>query len=119
MQVVYESLVVVDFIDNVSGATGKDRLVSEDPILAAQSRIWADKVNRDCCSPYYGVLVRKEEHERREHFEKLLRGLQVRTVPRLCSIRTRYEGACQRTRYNTENAACLGLDCKHRASQNG
>ena len=81
LQVVYESLVVIDFIDSVSGATGKDRLVSEDPILAAQSRIWADKVNRDCCSPYYGVLVRKEEHERREHFDKLLRGLQVSTVP--------------------------------------
>ena len=49
---VYESLVTIDYIDTVSGATGKDRLVSEDPYQAARSRIWADKVNRDCCSPY-------------------------------------------------------------------
>lgn len=75
-KVVYESLVCIDFIDQVSGATGKDRLVSENPILAAQSRIWADKVNRDCCSPYYGVLVRKEDNERREHFSKLIGGLE-------------------------------------------
>ena len=49
---VYESLVTIDYIDAVSGATGKDRLVAEDPYEAARSRIWADKVNRDCCSPY-------------------------------------------------------------------
>ena len=78
-KVVYESLVCIDFIDHISGATGKDKLVSEDAILAAQSRIWADKViNRDCCSPYYGVLVRKEDSERREFFEKLINGLEVR-----------------------------------------
>ncbi|CAB9512148.1 glutathione Stransferase [Seminavis robusta] len=74
-KVVYESLVCIDFIDQVSGATGKDKLVSDDPLLAAQSRIWADKVNRDCCSPYYGVLVRKEDDERREFFDKLINGL--------------------------------------------
>lgn len=76
-KVVYESLVCIDFIDQISGATGKDKLVSEDAILAAQSRIWADKANRDCCSPYYGVLVRKEDSERREFFEKLITGLEV------------------------------------------
>lgn len=49
---VYESLVTVDYIDAVSQATGKDRLVSEDPYQAARQRIWAERVNRDCCSPY-------------------------------------------------------------------
>jgi glutathione S-transferase len=49
---VFESLVTIDYVDAVSGATGKDRLVSEDPYEAARSRIWADRVNRDCCSPY-------------------------------------------------------------------
>jgi len=73
---VWESLVTVDYIDAVSGATGKDRLVPlEDPYEMARCRIWADRVNRDCCSPYYGVLVRQEAHERQEHFEKLLDGL--------------------------------------------
>lgn len=49
---VYESLVVVDFVDAVSGAQGKDRLVPDDPYEAARCRIWTDKVNRECCSPY-------------------------------------------------------------------
>jgi glutathione S-transferase len=73
---VYESLVTVDYIDEVSGASGKDRLVPMgDPFEAARVRIWADRVNRECCSPYYGVLVRTEEEERMEHFEKLIKGL--------------------------------------------
>ena len=49
---VYESLVTIDYIDAVSGAQGKDRLVSEDPYQAARQRIWAERVNRECCSPY-------------------------------------------------------------------
>lgn len=49
---VFESLVAIDYIDAVSGATGTDRLVSVDPYQAARSRIWTDQVNRDCCSPY-------------------------------------------------------------------
>lgn len=72
---VYESLVTIDFIDQISGAEGKDRLVSEDPYEAARCRVWADRVNRDMCSPYYGVLVRKEESEQKEHFESLIKGL--------------------------------------------
>jgi len=72
---VYESLVTIDFIDQISCATGKDRLVSEDPYEAARSRVWADRVNRDMCSPYYGVLVRTEESERKEHFDALIKGL--------------------------------------------
>jgi glutathione S-transferase len=72
---VFESLVAIDYIDAVSGATGTDRLVSVDPYQAARSRIWTDRVNRDCCSPYYGVLVRKEDDERREHFATLVKGL--------------------------------------------
>ena len=72
---VYESLICMDFVDAVSGATGTDRLVPEDPFEAARMRVWADKLNKECCSPYYGVLVRKEDDERREHFEKLRSGL--------------------------------------------
>ena len=51
---VFESLVTIDYIDAMSGATGKDRLnpLDGDPYLAAQCRIWMDRVNRDCCSPY-------------------------------------------------------------------
>jgi glutathione S-transferase len=77
---VYESIITIEYIDAVSGATGKDRLISEDPFFAARARIWADKVNRECCSTYYGILVRKEETERRENFKHLVKGLEVRRL---------------------------------------
>jgi glutathione S-transferase len=73
---VWESLVTVEYCDAVSGATGFDRLVPvQDPYQTARCRIWADRVNRECCSPYYGVLVRKEESERQHHFATLIAGL--------------------------------------------
>ena len=72
---VYESLVTIDFIDQISGASGEDRLVPEDPYEAARCRVWADKVNKELCSPYYGVLVRKDDDERMEHFNTLVKGL--------------------------------------------
>jgi glutathione S-transferase len=74
---VYESIVTIEYIDAVSGATGKDRLISEDPFLAARARVWADKVNRECCSTYYGVLVRKDGTERKDNFNNLIKGLEV------------------------------------------
>jgi len=74
-KVVYESIVCIDFIDQISKAVGKDRLVPEDAYEQARCRVWAEKVNRECCSPYYGVLVRKKPEEQMEHFEKLLDGL--------------------------------------------
>lgn len=73
---VYESLVTIDFVDAVSNAPESDRLVpTEDPYEAARCRVWSEKVNRECCSPYYGVLVRTEDDQRAEHFDKLLGGL--------------------------------------------
>ena len=75
MQAVYESLVTIDFVDQISEATGTDRLVPEDPYEAARCRVWADRVNKECCSPYYGVLVRKEDSERKDHFSNLIKGL--------------------------------------------
>ncbi|KAG7344203.1 endonuclease/exonuclease/phosphatase [Nitzschia inconspicua] len=73
---VYESIVTIEYVDAVSGAQGKDRLISEDPFLAARARVWSDKVNRECCSTYYGVLVRKDDAERKEHFNNLIKGLE-------------------------------------------
>jgi glutathione S-transferase len=74
---VYESLVTIAFIDEISGAKGKERLISDDPYEAARCRIWADKLNKDCCSPYYGVLVRKEKEEQFENFQHLVNGLKA------------------------------------------
>jgi glutathione S-transferase len=74
---VWESLVTVEYLDAVSGAPDADRLIPQsDPYIVALCRIWADKVNRECCSPYYGVLVRQDEQERKDHFQKLVQGLE-------------------------------------------
>lgn len=76
-QAVWESLITIDYIDQVANPDSPDqRLVSIDPYQAARCRLWAEKVNRECCSPYYGVLVRKEESERKEHFATLVKGLE-------------------------------------------
>ena len=42
---------------------------------AALCRVWADKVNRECCSPYYAVLVRKDPKEQKHAMESLISGL--------------------------------------------
>mmetsp|Transcript_35361 Transcript_35361/g.85576 ORF Transcript_35361/g.85576 Transcript_35361/m.85576 type:complete len:192 (-) Transcript_35361:1372-1947(-) len=83
---VYESIVTIEYIDMVSRATGKDRLISDDPFFYARSRVWADKLNRECCSPYYGVLVRKDEQERKENFDNLIKGLEVSYTLSLLSL---------------------------------
>lgn len=77
---------VIDFIDQISGASGRDRLVPEDPYEAARCRRWCDRVNRECCSPYYGVLVPRDDEQRKAHFESLLQGIrdfakEVSTTP--------------------------------------
>eukprot|EP01084_Bolivina_argentea_P174350 302029_1 len=74
---IYESLITIEFIDSISGATDYNKLISTDPFEAARSKIWSDKLNRECCSPYYGVLVRTNESERMEYFQKLLKGLKA------------------------------------------
>ncbi|KAL3790660.1 hypothetical protein HJC23_009760 [Cyclotella cryptica] len=75
---VYESLITIDYIDAIAKAPTENlRLVPTNPYLAAKCRYWADKVNRECCSPYYGVLVRTDENERRDNFNKLIVGLKA------------------------------------------
>ncbi len=52
-------------------------LLSTDPFERAKQRAEAQVVNKTLCSPYYSVLVRTDEEERREHFERLLRDLRA------------------------------------------
>jgi len=75
---VTESLVCLEFVDELAasaGAADETRLIPNDPFEAARCRVWADKVNKYCCSPYYGVLVKADEEGRRESFATLLKGL--------------------------------------------
>lgn len=78
VQSVYESLITIDYIDAIANSPIENhRLVPSDPYLAAKCRYWAEKVNRECCSPYYGVLVRTDKNEQRENFTKLVHGLKA------------------------------------------
>lgn len=77
-QSVFESLITIEYVDAIANPPTENlRLVPSDPYLAAKCRYWADKVNREACSPYYGVLVRIDEKERMENFQKLLGGLKA------------------------------------------
>jgi glutathione S-transferase len=72
---VWESLVVVDYIDAVSGTQGIQQLNAIDPYERARSRIWCDKINKECCSPYYDILVRQDPIEQKQYYNKLIDGL--------------------------------------------
>jgi glutathione S-transferase len=74
---VVESLVTVQFVDEVAQAAGSTAtpLLPIDLIERAKARVWADVVNRTCCSPYYGVLVKADEQGRRESMQALLKGI--------------------------------------------
>jgi glutathione S-transferase len=52
-------------------------LLSPDPFERAKQRAEAVVVNKQLCSPYYAVLVREDEKERREHFDGLLANLKA------------------------------------------
>mmetsp|Transcript_28799 Transcript_28799/g.81126 ORF Transcript_28799/g.81126 Transcript_28799/m.81126 type:complete len:287 (+) Transcript_28799:111-971(+) len=77
---IHESLVVVEYLDALAKQSaqqqGKEELykplVSGDPILQAQARLDAEKVNQKLCSPYYTMLVRTDPAEQRQAFDRLL-----------------------------------------------
>lgn len=74
---VHESLVVIQFIDELAAARGGDApsLLPGDPFARAHARVAADGVNKSVCSAYYRVLVREDPGERLEAFESLKAGL--------------------------------------------
>jgi len=77
---VYESLVCIEYIDelgagggelNVDGAT----LLPGSPSQRADLRLKSDWVNRHCCSPFYQILVRKDQAEREAALKDLNAGV--------------------------------------------
>lgn len=78
--VVTESLVCVQFVDELVRGSGYDgsvpAIMASCPYERARARVDADWVNKNVCSRYYHVLVRQDEAEQREAFEKLVEGLE-------------------------------------------
>jgi len=78
---VTESLVCIQFIDEVALANGSQApsLLPADPYERAATRVAADQVNKSITSNYYSTLVREDDAERAEAFAKILDGLRVFT----------------------------------------
>lgn len=74
---VFESCVTIEYVDEVARESGSTAppLLPLDLVERARCRRWADVVNKTCCSPYYGVLVKADEAGRHESHTSLLRGI--------------------------------------------
>ena len=75
--VVVESQVAIEFIDELAAANGSSAspLLPPDLYERARARVAADRVNKTVCSAYYRVLVRTDHGERLQAFSDLLEGL--------------------------------------------
>lgn len=76
--VVTESIVCVHFADGIAarlGIDGAPPLVPPDPFEASRAMVWANRVNTTVTAEYYKCLVRTDETERREAFDRLVDGL--------------------------------------------
>ena len=78
---VTESLVCIQFVDELAGANGSNAppLLPSDPFDRASARVAAEAVNKSVTSGYYAALVRADDDERAEAFEKILDGLRAFT----------------------------------------
>mmetsp|Transcript_14058 Transcript_14058/g.42513 ORF Transcript_14058/g.42513 Transcript_14058/m.42513 type:complete len:296 (-) Transcript_14058:70-957(-) len=75
-RVATESVACVELVDDLARAAGsRKRLVPEDPWLAAEARVWADKLNKSVCSEYYKCLVPESDAERSQAFDRLVAAL--------------------------------------------
>merc|ERR1712232_864775 len=68
---IYDSLVTIEYADDLASASNAPRVMPVSPAQRALARMRADWVNRNICSPFYTVLVHKENQERQAGFDKL------------------------------------------------
>lgn len=73
-RVATESIPCLELIDDLAKHQGsKKSLVPDDDVwLKAHLRVWADKVNKTCCSEYYNVLVQPDDDDRLSAFQRLV-----------------------------------------------
>ena len=78
-RVVKESIVCVEFVDDIAMEAGSDApsLFDSCPWKRASARIAMDAINKSICSSYYSVLVRTDPVERRDAFSRILQGLET------------------------------------------
>ena len=73
---VHESTVCVELADELAAAAADGAapppLLPADPFARGRYRLRTEAIVKECCSPYYRVLVRTDKAERRDAFEGLL-----------------------------------------------
>lgn len=78
---VYESILCIEYIDELARSLGTPHadapwLLPDDLVERSAARGWSERVNRTLCSPYYTILVRSDDAERRAGYELLIKGLE-------------------------------------------
>eukprot|EP00931_Biecheleriopsis_adriatica_P069142 TRINITY_DN43012_c0_g1_i1.p1 TRINITY_DN43012_c0_g1~~TRINITY_DN43012_c0_g1_i1.p1 ORF type:complete len:267 (+),score=52.17 TRINITY_DN43012_c0_g1_i1:46-846(+) len=68
---IFESLVTVEYASDQAAASGAPQVMPSCPAERARARMRAEWANRNICSPFYNILVRKDQQERQEAFGKL------------------------------------------------
>jgi glutathione S-transferase len=71
--VIYESLICVEHADEALG--GGPTLVPGSAAQRAHARMWADKLNKKICTPFYQLLMKQAEKEQDKAAQTILQGL--------------------------------------------
>ena len=71
--VVYESLIVVEYVDEVFGTDQK--LLPGSASQRANARMWSDMLNNTICSNFYTLLMKQDESSQKDAADKILSGL--------------------------------------------
>ena len=72
--IIYESLICVEYADEAFGGDGPS-LLPGNPAQRAHARMWADKLNKKVCTPFYQLLMKQTKEEQNRVAQTMLEGL--------------------------------------------
>ena len=72
--IIYESLICVEYADEALGE-GQPALLPGNAAQRAHARMWADKLNKKICTPFYQLLMKQTKEEQDKAAQTILEGL--------------------------------------------
>ena len=72
--IIYESLICVEYADEALGE-GQPALLPGKAAQRAHARMWADKLNKKICTPFYQLLMKQTKEEQDKAAQTILEGL--------------------------------------------
>ena len=72
--IIYESLICVEYADEALGE-GRPTLLPGNAAQRAHARMWADKLNKKICTPFYQLLMKQTKEEQDKAAQTILEGL--------------------------------------------